>query len=263
MLKKLVKYDLLWIEKYTVYYFTAILLFSLLAKFTNGMADRSIAWLITDKIVSNVCIAAMVSYVINTVMRCFGRFRRNLFKDEAYLTHTLPVEKGTLYNAKVISCVTTFIISLLFVLLNIVLIFINKETLSAIKSFFAAENMQKTVIRLCILVVLQLICFLLAVFAGIELGYRKNNAKIFFSVLFSAGIYFCIQLILVGIVFLCSLIDGDFRLLFTENISSFSEFAVNSATNKLMTVSLCCYTVFDIMLYFLGRKILSRGVNVD
>ena len=49
------------------------------------------------------CMFSMIfSILINTMMRSWVRFRDSLYKDESYLTHTLPVTKNELYNSKFI-----------------------------------------------------------------------------------------------------------------------------------------------------------------
>ena len=43
--------------------------------------------------------------LINNLMRTWVRFRHNLYGDESYLTHTLPVERKTIYLSKFITSI--------------------------------------------------------------------------------------------------------------------------------------------------------------
>ena len=54
-----------------------------------------------------------VNAVINTLMRVWARTVRNVYKDEAYLTHTLPVEKSKIYLSKFIAAIITMFTSVL------------------------------------------------------------------------------------------------------------------------------------------------------
>ena len=56
-------------------------------------------------IIGNVCIgtaiAMVVNVLINNLIRVWVRFIRNSYKDESYLTHTIPVSRKTLYLSKI------------------------------------------------------------------------------------------------------------------------------------------------------------------
>ena len=64
-----------------------------------------------------IAISMMINSLVNCIMRLWARFIRNLYKDESYLTHTLPVPRKTIYLSKIISaliCIftTTLVIAL-------------------------------------------------------------------------------------------------------------------------------------------------------
>ena len=53
----------------------------------------------------------VASILINTMMRSWIRFRDSIYKDESYLTHTLPVTKNNIYNSKFLQTLIFFVIS--------------------------------------------------------------------------------------------------------------------------------------------------------
>ena len=109
MLKKLFKYDFLWIMKTMPYYYIAVLALGICTLFTNKMYGSHLtvlAWLIIDHIVSLLFILACFTTGITILIRSFMRFRNNLYKDESYLTHTLPVSKSALFASKVLASFT-------------------------------------------------------------------------------------------------------------------------------------------------------------
>ena len=68
---------------------------------------------IVGKVCSGVTISMIFNIIINNIMRLWARFGSNLYKDESYLTHTLPIDKKTLYLSKtltsIIAILTLFI----------------------------------------------------------------------------------------------------------------------------------------------------------
>ena len=81
----------------------------------------------SNKKVSLILLVIMIfNIIINTMMKCWVRFSHSLYKDESYLTHTLPVTKNELYDSKFIQALIFFFNSLFFLiffkLYNIVLV---------------------------------------------------------------------------------------------------------------------------------------------
>ena len=74
------------------------------------------------------CMFSMIfSILINTMMRSWVRFRDSLYKDEAYLTHTLPVTKNELYNSKFIQTLIFFFIGFIVVLISLFIAYYSKD----------------------------------------------------------------------------------------------------------------------------------------
>ena len=72
--------------------------------------ENSALFNILGKISFGFAISMMVNCIINCVMRLWARFVRNIYKDESYLTHTLPVSKKTIYQSKIISSLISIIV---------------------------------------------------------------------------------------------------------------------------------------------------------
>ena len=62
---------------------------------------------ITAQITYGIAISMMINSLVNCLMRLWARFVKNLYKDESYITHTLPVEKKDIYLSKVLSALIT------------------------------------------------------------------------------------------------------------------------------------------------------------
>ena len=102
MLKKLLKYDLIWIDKFLMFYAIAPLVALGLEQFTNYMVNTRSAtiWTILDRVAINVLISAVAAFCISAFVRSIARFHQTVYKDASYLTHTLPVERGTVFTEK-------------------------------------------------------------------------------------------------------------------------------------------------------------------
>ena len=102
MLGKLLKYDLKWCFNPLVVFYILAIIFSIITRIIESV-DQTLILLIMDKICSGVVIAMLINILINCLMRNWVRFERNIYKDESYLTHTLPVSKNKIYLSKILT----------------------------------------------------------------------------------------------------------------------------------------------------------------
>lgn len=106
MLKKLLKYELLATGRIILPFYAGLLgltiLFRLFSAFDTGFALREVR-----AIVEGLTVTAFVVLMISTFVVCFiimlMRFYKNLFSDEGYLMHTLPVSPAANIWAKALS----------------------------------------------------------------------------------------------------------------------------------------------------------------
>ena len=115
MLGKLLKYDLKWVYKLVGIFYILALIFSGIGR-AFGEIENSLVFEIFSKISLGCAISMIVSSLINCLMRLWTRFVRNVYKDESYLTHTLPVQKQEIFASKVIAGVisifTTMVVAI-------------------------------------------------------------------------------------------------------------------------------------------------------
>ena len=93
MLNKLLKYDLKYMIKNMSIFYILTIFFSITTRILFNI-NQSIIINIIGQISVGCMFSMMVNTLINTVMRSWTRFRDSLYKDEAYLTHTLPFTKN-------------------------------------------------------------------------------------------------------------------------------------------------------------------------
>ena len=262
MLKKLLKYDLLYTYKLIILYYMLSLIFAVFTRFFLNF-DTTLLNII-GIICSGVTITLMINIIINTLIRNWARFNINFYKDESYLTHTLPVSKNKLYLSKFITAFITMFTSVLVIILSLFVAFYSKENFNLLKDMlFGLSNMYNAsttlfVISTIIVFFLEMLLMLIIVYTGIILGNKKNNNKNLWSVIYSIILYFLTQgILLVGIVIL-GLINKDIMNLFTTNT-----LANLSVLKTIMIFSIIIYSLFVIIYTFINLKLFNKGVNVD
>ncbi len=256
MLKKLIKYDLIWINKIMLIYFIISIIICTLTRIASLNTSTSIGNIIYQ-VLKGVSISCFASVLINSVIRVWVRFRNSLYKDESYLTHTLPISKCTLYNSKVISSLISVFISLLVILISFIIAFLNKDLINTIKMIF--NNNSFIIIGMILTVILEVFYMIHAGILGILIGYKSNNNSLLKSVFIGIILYFVMQLIILGIVYIIGFFNTDISVLFKEA----SNTIMDSSFRTLILAVDILYIMFIIIMYFIGKKIFNKGVNVE
>ena len=220
---------------------------------------------ILSKISTGCLIAMIANIVINVMMRSWVRFRDSLYKDEAYLTHTLPVTKNDLYNSKLIQTFIFFLVGFVIILLSLFIAYYTPDTWILIKEYIktitTGFNMSTAffVTMAIIIIFLELFNAIQCGFLGIILGHRRNNGKLGFSVLYGFIAYLIAQTLVLGLVFAYGLFDQTVMELFksaTINID------VN-AFRILAIISSVLYVSIIFSMSIICKKQLNKGVNIE
>jgi len=104
MLGKLLKYDLKWIYKVVIVFYALSFIFAIITRICFSI-ENSALFGILGQIAAGFTISMLASSLINGIMRSWARFIINIYKDESYLTHTLPIEKRQIYLSKVLAAI--------------------------------------------------------------------------------------------------------------------------------------------------------------
>lgn len=261
MLNKLIKYDFKWINKVMYVYFILLGLISVAIKIVENM-DQSLLLVIVDKILVSMFIGCTISTVITCIMRVWARFINNIYKDESYLTHTLPVTKSQIFNSKIIAGSISLLMSALVIAACIAIVFINKDTIESLKVMYQslvdvyngvfAVGM---IIGFFILIALEIIYFMMAGILGIVIGHRSNNFKMIKSIVVGIGSYGFLSTMSFIIIYIIST--------HTEYDIIGNGFPTINYIKVLGILSLVIYLVYDVGYYLIAKRILNKGVNVE
>lgn len=262
MLNKLLKYDLKWGYKPLIVFYILELFFSLFTRIVESF-ELNLILLIIDKVCCGIVISLIFNILINWAMRNWGRFIRNIYKDESYLTHTLPVTKNMLYLSKFLAVIITLLTSLIVIVASLSLACLNSNTLSSLQSLleigtnYLNISSFNLIISFVVLIIFELLFIHLSGTVGIIIGHKSSNLKIVKSIIYSLGIYLLFSLISLFIIYLGSLINPALANVFS-NVSINGE-----ALKTLLYLGLIIYGLENLILYFLGNKLLNQGVNVE
>ena len=183
MLRKLLKYDLKYMLKNMSIFYILAIFFAALTRILFSLEQTVIVNIIGQITVG--CMYSMnASILINVMMRSWVRFRDSIYKDESYLTHTLPVTKNDIYNSKFLQTLIFFIISFFVVILSLFITYYTQERWIMLKDFInsitAGLNMDTGlfIAAFILIIFLEIFNAIQCGFFGIILGHKQNNNKI-------------------------------------------------------------------------------------
>ncbi len=263
MLNKLLKYDLKYmIKNMSVFYILAIF-FSVLTRILFSLDETVIVKIISQ--ISNGCMIAMLAnIVVNVMMRSWVRFRESIYKDESYLTHTLPVTKNNIYNSKFLQTLIFFIFSFAIVILCLFITYYTKDRWELIKLYIdkitTGLNMNAWffVMGMLGVVFLEFFNAIQCGFLGIIIGHRFNNAKLGYSVSFGFIAYLVSQSLVLLLTFIVALFDEGMMGLFKNE-----PLMDTSALKLLIILAVILYIVIIFIMSIICKKIFNKGVNIE
>lgn len=261
MIGKLYKYDLKKMTRILIWFYLLSLAIASIARLVNlGKHIQSI--MIIGKILEGFTYSAIANILINTIIHILNVFIKGFYKDESYLTHTLPVTKNQLFLSKFLSALTVIVASVLVSIGSVLILFASKDFFTQIKSLLSVVvvgfNMSGGLFLFLIvfLVLIEVISMLTMAFTAIVKGNTYNTKRVIKGVIWFLIYYFgatIINLLVVAIVFA---IRGSMSELMASVMSAESFVAI-------LIVALIVYPALSVFHYILANRIFNRGVNVD
>jgi len=263
MLKKLLKYDLKDVYKVLSVFYALSLFFAILSRIFLNI-ENSFIMKIIGQICSGTTIAMIFNILINNLMRLWVRFKNNFYGDQSYLTHTLPVDKKTLYLSKTLTSIITMFSSIIIICVSLFIAYYSKENIIIVKNLLLplATVYESTIVSIILSFIfvcfLEIMNMLQSGYVGIVLGHKKNDNKLLFSILFGFVTYLFTQIFTVLIVFLVALFNKDLMNLF------YTMQALNVDIIKLcIYLAIIIYSLNIFILYYINLKLFAKGVNID
>lgn len=280
MLLKLIKHNLGPIFKAILPFIVALFASVLLFTFTvyDALADVIAASQFQQflhglsQFMISCSLILLVAVAIRTIWR---RFKSNFYGDEAYLTHTLPIPRHTLWNAQVCIVLITFISIIFVAIINCLILALTRDGQQLLESlgliggcshcvgaYYYVEPLSFTFYLSYIFVFLAEFIFL--TFCGLFGIIVSNHFGRNIALLSGIGVYFIGSLLIVGTFFLISNFDpAILNMLHGPSIVGYGfELDLSFMARALFYIG-AVYTCHCIILYFTNRKLLDQGVNLD
>jgi len=229
-----------------------------------GEIENSLVFEIVSQIAFGTAISMMVSSLINTLMRLWARFVRNIYKDESYLTHTLPVKKQEIFASKVISGIVCVFTTMIVIIICLFICYYSEADMEVLKGLLelAATTYNTTVLNLLLLVAivifLEIVYALLIGYVGIILGHKSNKNKMVRSIIIGFVLYFIFQGLTLGLIAFYGLFNPE-----VMNLINTTDIVNVEAIKSVMYAGIGIYVVYIICLYYIGQKHLNKGVNIE
>ena len=263
MLGKLLKYDLKWVYKLIIVFYILAFTFSIIGRALSTI-ENSLVFEIVSQIAFGTAISMMVSSLINTLMRLWVRFIRNIYKDESYLTHTLPVKKQEIFTSKVITGFVSILTSMVVIIVSLFICYYSETNMEALKGLLeiAASTYNTTVLNLLLLVAvvifLEIVYALLIGYVGIILGHKSNKNRMARSIIIGFILYFVFQGATLGLIAIYGLFNPD-----VMNLINTTDIVNIEAIKSVMYAGIGIYAIYIFVLYFLGKRELNKGINIE
>ena len=263
MLTKLLKYDLKYMIRNMSFFYIFTIFFAITTRILFSL-DKSVIINIIGQISVGFMFAMMANVLINTMMRSWIRFKDSIYKDEAYLTHTLPVTKNDIYNSKFMQTLIFFIVGFVIIIIGLFIAYYTEDRWLMLKEFISTIttglnfNTALFVISFAFIIFLEIFNAIQCGFLGIILGHTKNNCKVGFSVLFGFIAYLLSQSLVLFLVFIVGLFNSNIMDLFK------SEILLSASSFKLLVIiSIILYLLIIWIMSLICKYIFNKGVNVE
>lgn len=266
MLIKLLKYDLKWTIKNIDIFLGLGLFFGIVGRILELSFD-SLFFDVVIGICKGAGLSLTISALVNAIIRSWVRLTINLYKDEAYLSNTLPIKRSVHLLSKCLNAIICVLIVMIVLVINLFIMYYSKETLEWLKSSLniLSSTFDTSVIGFFIImigVVLLEVLFIIGCgYFGIIFGHIHNYNKGFYSFLYGFISYlactlFTVILLMIGTVFN----EGLHTIIFMENSVSTIDF---SLIRGIMIFAFVVYAVYVGILYVVCNYRFKKGINID
>ncbi|MBE5757275.1 MAG: hypothetical protein E7342_05745 [Clostridiales bacterium] len=261
MIKKLLKYDLKKMSNLLIYLYPIALAVSILTRLIK-LGDSVQLVFIISQVFAGITYSIIGSILVNTFVQILVAFNQSFYKDQSYLTHTLPVEKQKLLLSKYLSALIIILTSIVVSVVSLFIVLYTKELMQGLKGLIqmavSGFNMSGTAFILLIAgIFFAQICFLISAgFTAIVKAHTYNEKRTLKGLIWFVIYYMASMLITFTAVALALLVSGNIKSMFLEVLPA-------NVFTIIMVTAVILYVLFAITFYFMCNRLFKKGVNVD
>ena len=207
MLRKLIKYDFKALSRYLIVIHAMLLITAVLGRLLfvgRIMSDPgrlSNAGAIATIIGIIIYVILFMTAVFGTMLMIAICFYKNLYSDEGYLTHTLPVTRGQLLISKTVSGSVWMLLDMMMVILSLFILVLTRPVLDSFSSswdellsamgFPASTGYGKILLAFAVLFIVSAVGNVVLIYVSITIGQLFSNHRVLGAVV----VYFVINTI--------------------------------------------------------------------
>lgn len=261
MFGKLLKKDLSRNMRWLWILFVATLGIAILGRGCKELGASILLFKILGIFFDSVFYALLVNVVLQPFLRNFLNFTKSLYGDESYLTHTLPVTKNQIINAKFVTALIEMALGFSVMVVSILIMFWTPtmfDSLALLLSFVIVGQFSigGLFVLFVTLVVVEFVMFLSIIFFSIVVAYRAKEKRVLKTFLLTAGMAFASIIVLFIVILIVLTLNGVALTSATVTLTS-------TALYSVLVTGIVVYFVISVLFYCLAKKIFNRGVNVD
>lgn len=204
--------------------------------------------------------------LIYTVVICIMRYVKSLFRDQGYLTHTLPVNKHQLLLSQILADVLMELISVVLVGLCVLIAYFDMKFAKVIvdavsqmfNEVFTVEEFWKlfsgTIVLLIFISIFGTLQSLFIIYTGVAIGHAFSKNKGILSIVFCIAINYGLSMI-TGIINLIIGTVVDFATITTDQVVG--------VINLYLGISLAESIIICVGAYFLDIYLLKNRLNLE
>ncbi len=213
MLGKVLKYDLKALCRYLIPLYAVLFGLGIMIRLLGFFDNVSIIAIICGLMIVALVVLSCLSFVLNGIFSV-KYYLENLFKDEGYLTHTLPVKKGTLLFSKVLASLVTFSMTALVLIISLIVAFYQKglfvDVVKVLNLSIYGMSVYEFLLFMIVYGVIGYVATILMVYAAIAIGYSRSSNKLVSSVVWGLIFYFVMEFLYLGLLGIIMIINPTF-----------------------------------------------------
>lgn len=261
MTRYLIINDLKKMIKILLYVYPCALILAIITRLLM-LGEQNTIKFVVQNIFASLTYSAVATILVNTFVQILREFVCSFYRDESYLTHTLPVTKTQLIVAKYVSALTVVLSSVLVSLLSLGIVFygmgiveLMQQSLQlGVVDFDMSMSAFFTVVS--ILIFLQICAIISFAFTAVIKANTYHGKKVIKGLLWFALFYFGAMIVSLLVALVVFALAGNFGELFAQNITQNTLIGV-------FAVVIVLYAIYAITFFFISNKLFSKGVNVD
>lgn len=252
---QLIKYDLKFIYKQVIVFYIIVITLAIIARLTNIDNSPFIVKFIHE-FAQGASFGFSLGMIINASLRTWAKFKYSMYGDESYLSHTLPLKRSTLWNAKFLASLIVIALSIVVFLVCVLIIFLSPSFIEMLRSY--TPDFWLVLILFALGILCQFIFIMQCGLTGLILGYRHDRNPMVHSVIYGIALYNGIGIFLIAVALLWSLFDPAMHSMLIDGTFQ----SVNDIY-KLLGLIVIGYTITITASYFVNKHFITQGVNVD